>query len=300
MGMRITDLGLSNARSGWISSGRTKVAEAEQAIGSGRQINLPSDNPSASARLLRHEVRLQRVTQYQRNAENARLWTATADQALQSASNNLGRAKTLAVQAGNDTLGPVANKALSADIRALADGMLTIANTKAAGRSLFAGTSDATDAYDPSGAYLGDAGAVRRSVDTNETIEIGGTGPDIFGAANPGDPMNGSVFEALHALADAVEADDNAQVRLGIEAIDVAASRVGSAQGRIGAIGQQLDAAEVRHGGERLAVEANVSAIRDTDIADAIIRLRSAEAGYEATLSATARGMSRSLLDFLR
>ncbi len=75
---------------------------------------------------------------------------------------------------------------------------------------------------------------------------------------------------------------------------------MGTAQGRVGAISQQLDAAELRHSGERLSVESTVSKLRDTDVAEAIIRLRSAEAGYEATLSATARGVSVSLLDFLR
>lgn len=300
MGLRITNLGTANARRTWIADSRSKLAESERAIATGRRLNRASDDPAASTRLLRHDMRLQRITQYQRNSDNARLWTGAADQTLQSAANNLGRAKTLAVQAGNDTLGPIENGALASDIRAIADELLTIANTKASGRAIFAGTADTSDAYDVNGVYLGDNGVVQRTIDTNETVDVGSTGPAVFGTSNPGDPMNGSVFEALNALADAVEADDNALVRLGIEAVDVATARIGSAQGRIGAVSQQLDAADFRHGGERLAVEGSVSEIRDTDIADAIIRLRSAEASYEATLSATARGLSRSLLDFLR
>lgn len=300
MALRITDLGLANARAGWISAGRSKAASSERAIASGRQINQPSDDPSSASRLMRHDTRLQRVNQYQRNTDNARLWVGSADQALQSAANNLGRAKTLAVQAGNDTLGPVENAALATDIRAIADGLLAIANTKASGRPIFAGTADTPEAYDATGAYLGDAGTIVRSVDTNETVEVGHTGPVVFGVSNPGDPMNGTVFEALWALADAVEIGDNAVVRAGIEAVDLATDRVGEAQGRVGATSQQIDAAEFRHGGEKLAVEGYVSQIRDTDVAEAIIRLRSAEASYEATLSATARGLSSSLLDFLR
>ena len=77
-------------------------------------------------------------------------------------------------------------------------------------------------------------------------------------------------------------------------------ARVGSAQGRIGAVSRQLEAADFRQTGEQLAVETDVSKIRDTDLTEAIIRLRSAEASYQATLAATARGISVSLLDFLR
>jgi flagellar hook-associated protein 3 FlgL len=276
------------------------LAEAERAISTGRQLNQPSDNPTAATQLLRHQVRLDRIGQYRRNADNARLWISAADEALQSAANNMGRAKTLAVQAGNDTLGPVENGALAADIRAIADELLAVANAKASGRVIFAGTADTPLAYDTNGNYLGDTGAVERTIDVDEVVRVGSPGPDVFGVANPGDPMNGSVFEVLNALADAVEADDPVQVRAGITAINAATARIGQTQGVTGAISQQLDAADFRHGGEELAVQADVSGIRDTDIAEAVIRLRSAEVSYEATLSATARGISRSLLDFLR
>ncbi|MGB5760575.1 MAG: flagellar hook-associated protein FlgL [Acidimicrobiales bacterium] len=300
MGLRITDQGLANARIGWISAGRTKLAEQERAISSGVQLEQPSDDPAAAAQLMRHDIRLQRITQYQRNANNAKLWVASADSALLAVSNNLNRAKTLGVQAGNDILGGVENAALAADIRAVAAEIRTSANTKVSGRAIFAGTADTPDAYDTADTYMGDAGVVELTIDTGESVVIGSSGPDVFGVSNGGDPMNGSVFEVLNALADAVEIGDTAAVRTGLEAIDIAATRIGEAQGRVGAISQQLDAAGVRHSGERMAVQSTVSKIRDTDVAEAIIRLRSAEAGYEATLAATARGISSSLLDFLR
>ncbi|MGI9611551.1 MAG: hypothetical protein ACR2QO_01490, partial [Acidimicrobiales bacterium] len=192
------------------------------------------------------------------------------------------------------------NAALASDIRAIADEVLTIANTKVSGRPIFAGTAGTGDAYDQGGNYIGDTGVVSVAIDTAQTVVIGSSGPDVFGVANPGDPMNGTVFEVLEALATAVETGDNVEVRAGIEAIDTASSLIAAAQGRVGAISQALDANTIRHDSERLAVEGTVSKLRDTDLAEGVIRLRSAEAGYEATLAATARGLSRSLLDFLR
>ncbi len=300
MALRITDQGMANSRIDWINQSRARVAEHEHSISSGHTITQPSDDPAATAQILRHDIRLQRIEQYQRNSGHAKLWIGAADGALQAAANNLGRAKTLAVQAGNDTLGAVENAALAADIRAIAAEVRSTANTKVSGRAIFAGTSGTVEAYDGTNTYLGDTGAVELTIDTGETVTIGSDGPSVFGASNAGDPFNGSVFEVLNALADAVEIGDNTNVRAGIEAVDVATARMGTAQGRVGAISQQLDAAELRHSGERLSVESTVSKLRDTDVAEAIIRLRSAEAGYEATLSATARGVSVSLLDFLR
>jgi flagellar hook-associated protein 3 FlgL len=300
MGLRITDQGMASSRLAWIGESRSRAAEAEQSLSTGRRMEQPSDDPAAATQLMRHTARLQRIDQYARNNGTARLWIDGADAALQSASNGLGRAKTLAVQAGNDTMGSVERAALANDIRAIAEELRTIANTKVSGRSIFSGTSDSPDAYDLSGVYLGDTGTVELDIDTAEAVVIGLPGPDIFGNELPIDPMNGTAFEALNALADAVEIGDNTVIRDGIEAVDTTTARIGSAQGRVGAISKQLDAAAFRHGGEKVAVEADVSKIRDTDMAEAIIRLRSAEASYEATLAATARSLSHSLLDFLR
>jgi flagellar hook-associated protein 3 FlgL len=291
---------MTNSRLSWISDGRARTAEAERSLSTGRRIDQPSDDPAVSTQLMRHTTRLRRIDQFSRNSATARLWIDGADAALQAAANQLGRAKTLAVQAGNDTMGPVERAAIAADIRAIADGLRTIANTKVSGRAIFAGTADATNAYDGAESYLGDARTVELDIDTAETVVIGLPGPEVFGGTNPTDPMNGTAFEALRALADAVEAADTVLIRDGIEAVDSATARVGAGQGRVGATSRQLDAAEFRHGGERLEVGNTVSKLGDTDMAEAIIRLRSAEAGYQATLSATARALSTSLLDFLR
>lgn len=302
MSVRITDLGMMESRMAWMRQGQSRVAAAEQEIATGRRINKPSDNPSESARLMRHDLRLQRVSQFARNNDNAKLWVGTADQALQTGASYLERARTLAVQAGNDTtLGAQESRAIAADVRSIAQGMMAMANTKISGRAIFAGTADSDGAYDATTlAYVGDAGQVTRALDTDETVVVGYHGPDIFGDENPADPMNGNVFEMLGALADAIESGDNTQIRAGIEAVDTAMARVGVVQGRVGAASQQLDAAETRQNAEKLNTEEHISKIRDVDIADAVIRLRSAEVSYEATMSATSRALSRSLLDFIR
>ncbi|MEM8925093.1 MAG: hypothetical protein AAGD35_16430 [Actinomycetota bacterium] len=297
---RITDLGLSNTRMAHIAAGRERLAEVEESIASGKELRRPSQDPPVSARLMRHKDRLRRIEQYQRNNTSAKLWVGAADRALQSAATSLGRAKTLGVQSGNDTLGLTERGALATDIRAISDEIKTLSNVKVSGRPVFAGTADVDQAYDDAGAYIGDLNPVNRTIDSGERVEVGLPGPEVFGTSNPGDPLNGTLFEALEALAVAVETADNAGVLAGIEAIDLATDRAAVAQGRLGAVDRQLVVAEARQGNEQLSVTSSISELQDTDVADAIIRLRSAEAGYQATLAASARGMSTSLLDFLR
>jgi flagellar hook-associated protein 3 FlgL len=295
----VTDLSMANSRVAWINESRSNLARYEQEIATGKRFTRASADPNDATRVLRYDLRLQRVTQFERNGDNAKLWIDTADEALQTAARDLGRARTLAIQSANDTLGAVERRALADDVRSLAAGLRTVANTKVSNRALFAGTADTPEAYDTTGTYVGDSGAVSRTIDTGETVAVSASGPDVFGASNPGDPLNGTIFEMLDALATGIELGDNATIRAGIEAIDDATTLVGVAQGRVGAISQQLDSASIRHSGERYGIESQVTKLRDVDVAEAVIRLRSAEVNFQATLSATSRALGQSLLDFL-
>ena len=300
MSFRITDSRLSHQRTNRIEAGRRKLAKAEEQISTGRRFQRASEQPTDASKLLRHSRRLERVQQFKRNSENGRLWSDTADQALQSISREMTRARTLAVQGANETNGPEQLETIATDIRAIADSLITLSNTKVLGRPVFGGTTDSSDAYATDGTYLGDFGVVRRTIDTGQVVGINSDGPDVFGIASYADPMTGDLFQTIRAMADAVEAGDTAEIRRGMESVDVAANRIASAEGRVGAVSQQLDAIDDRLAGEVISVGERVSKLRDVDLAEAVIRLSSAEASYKATLSATSRGLSISLLDFLR
>ncbi len=300
MSFRITDSRLNHQRTIRIEAGRRKLAKAEEQISTGRRFQRASEQPTDASKLLRHSRRLERVQQFKRNSENGRLWSDTADQALQSVSREMTRARTLAVQGANETNGPEQLQTIATDIRAIADSLITLSNTKVLGRPVFGGTTDSSDAYASDGTYLGDFGVVRRTIDTGQVVGINSDGPDVFGVSSVGDPMTGDLFQTIRAMADAVEAGDTAEIRRGMESVDVAANRIASAEGRVGAVSQQLDAIDDRLAGEVISVGERVSKLRDVDLAEAVIRLSSAEASYKATLSATSRGLSISLLDFLR
>ncbi len=297
---RITDTRLNTQRAQRIEVGRKKLAKAEEQISTGQRFQRPSEQPTDASKLLRHTRRLERVEQFKRNSENGRLWVDTADQALQSISREMTRARTLAVQGANETNGPEQLATIALDIRAIAESLLGLANTKVLGRPVFGGTTDSSDAYASDGSYQGDFGIARRSIDTGQVVEVNSTGPEVFGIADGVDALNGDLFQIINALADAVEAGNTSEIRRGMESVDTAANRIASAEGRIGAVSQQLDSIDDRLGAEVIAVSTRVSQLRDVDLAEAVIRLSSAEASYRATLSATSRGLNTSLLDFLR
>lgn len=297
---RVTTLGSNNLSAEWLRTSSARIAEGQREISTGIRVDRASQAPSESAGLLRNQRSLDRIAQLDRNSTNAKLWLSTADGALTDSVGVLTRARTLAIQGANDTNSPEARAAIAADLREIRRDLLALANTQVNGRPLFAGTAGGPAAYDTAGDFVGDDGRVVRAVTTTDSFAVAATGPEVFGAATPGDPYNGSVFQVLERMAQAVESGDVAGIREGMEATDVAMSRIQSEIGRVGGMTGRLEDIDARNASQRIAVQDQISQVRDVEMTDAIIRLRSAETSHEATLSAVGRSLSRSLLDFLR
>jgi flagellar hook-associated protein 3 FlgL len=297
---RITTLGNTTAMRDVIAASQERLAEAQDQIATGVRFTRSSEAPSDAAAYLRNQRSLDRLSQLSRNSSNARLWLDTTDTALRDAVDSTTRARTLGVQGANDTNSPEARRAIAANLRSIAKEMISLSNTVVNGRPIFAGTADATLAYDAAGNYQGDGGQVVRAVTPNDSFTVASNGPAVFGVPNGADPYNGTAFQAINELADAVEAGDAARIRTGIEAMDSVTSRIQAETGRIGGLAARLDEIDARNQDSQIATQSQISDVRDVDMAEAILRLKSAETSYEATLSTAARSMSRSLLDFLR
>lgn len=297
---RITTLGTNTAMREIIVASQERLAEAQEQIATGVRFTRSSEAPSDAAAYLRNQRSLDRLSQLSRNSSNARLWLDTTDTALRDAVDSTTRARTLGVQGANDVNSPEARSAIAANLRSIAKEMITLSNTVVNGRPIFAGTADTTLAYDAAGNYQGDGGQVIRAVTPNDSFTVAANGPAVFGVPNGADPYNGSAFQAINELADAVEAGDAARIRTGIEAMDTVMSRIQAETGRIGGLAARLDEIDARNQDSQISTQSQISDVRDVDMAEAILRLKSAETSYEATLSAAGRSMSRSLLDFLR
>src|SRR3546814_2133170 len=57
--------------------------------------------------------------------------------------------------------------------------MIGVANTKHLGRPLFGGTTGTDQAFDPNGTYIGDDGAIERTVMDGLTVQVNVTGEQV-------------------------------------------------------------------------------------------------------------------------
>lgn len=283
-----------------LATAQKALLRSQGRLSSGKELERASDSPARALAALDHRGMLRRTEQLQRNATDARGWLVAADTALTSGVEELTRARTLVISATSGAADPNSLKAVADELRTLREGMVQLANSQYLNRPIFAGNAAVDAAYDPSGVYQGDGGAVLRPVAESVTLQVNRTGPAVFGASNPGDPMNGNVFEMLDAVIAAVEAGDPAAMATGLDRLDAATDRMEAGQVELGARARQVEDVAARTEILNLDRRQALSEVEDVDVAQALIDVRAREFTYQAALSSAATVMRTSLLDFLR
>lgn len=297
---RVTSFSASTLMlSNLFDSQRALIATQRQ-IASGKKVQKASDGPAEAVASLDTRSTLRRSAQLDRNANRAKEWLQAADQSTQSVVDGINQARGLLVQANSGALDAPSRQAIANQLLSLRDSLLGTSNTSVLGRPIFSGTAAGASAYDSTGAYLGDAGGVALPVSPGVTVRVSRTGPEVFGASNPGDPANGDLFQMLTSLAASVSSNSTPAMANGMNSLDAASTRVQGVQVELGSRLNQIE--DLRNAATGLDNELTsfVSQMEDIDYAEAAIALKSQEAAYQAALQVTAKIIQPSLLDFLR
>lgn len=273
----------------------TKMSGLQAQMSSGKRITKPSDDPAGTSTALSMRAEQRAYTQYSRNVDDGLGWLSTADTALQSAVTQLHRARDLTVQSGSGALTAAGREALATEIESVRDGMLAAANTSYQGRNVFAGTSDAAQAFasGPGYAWTGTAGgAVDRRVSPETTVRADADGSAAFG--------NGSA--SVFALLDLIAADVRAGADVGprLTEIDTAMNTMLGELSGVGARTNRLTAAQSTISQKLQVLQIGISDVEDVDLTAAIVDLQSQEVAYQGALGATARVLQPTLMDYLR
>jgi flagellar hook-associated protein 3 FlgL len=278
-----------------------RMSKTNSTISSGKIYRLPSDDPMALTHALGLRSSISDSEQYQRNMNYAQGWTTATETALSQMQDRLLRARTLAVQAANDSQNALSRQAIAAEVKTILEEVTALGNTKLGERYVLAGTQ--TRGYGPGEApfvleedgsvtYNGNTGGI--SVDTASGLKqkINLDGHTAL--------VQSGIFETLDLLYDGLMANSRADVEVALGDIDNA---MGHLQGQMSAIGAQsntLDAKQENADALILANREHLSAIEDTDIIQAATDLTTQETNYQAALAAAARIMNLSLVDYIR
>src|SRR5918911_2349711 len=230
--MRITPQMIVDSTLSHIETNQNRIEQLQNQITSGSRIAKPSDDPIGVARALNLQDSIAQSEQYQRNIDQATSWLNTTDSAMQSVSDAMNRARELAMQAANDTLGAPDRAAIQAEITQLQQHVLDLAHAKYGAYYLFAGTrSDqpgyvqAADSTTTPGAYQGNNAQILRELAPGTTMGVNADAQLTF------DP----VFKAMSTLQLGLTANNSTAIRSSLAEFDTALDAVNAQRAGIGA-----------------------------------------------------------------
>jgi len=293
--MRIPDRVLSDTVRNDLNNNLANLTGVEQTLSTGHRINAPSDDPAGTAAVLRYSNDIDLNDQYTRTAGAAKSRLDAADTALSSLSDIMQRVRELTVQAGSGALAGTDLTAIGTELNQLLGQAVQIGNTNVGGQYLFAGTMTTTSPFTAAGAvppsvtFNGDSNPINLPTGQATTTRVNVDGNATFMP----------VLNAIINIRDAVNSGNTAGIQTALTPIDTAIDGVLQARGTIGATTNGLDALTDRLGNETTSLKGQRSLVQDTDIADAVVKLNTAQNVYQAALGAAVKAIQPSLIDFL-
>jgi flagellar hook-associated protein 3 FlgL len=274
--------------------GLGRLSTAQEKLSTGRVINRPSDSPTGTNDAMRLRADLAANAQYSRNADDGTSWLDRADATMQSMSDSVRRARDLIVQgASTGSAGTDARTALAAELSQIRAGLIDEANTTHLGRPLFGGTTVGPQAYNASGAYVGDTNSINRTVGKGVSVPVNVTGPAAFSSGT--DDLFTVLSDAIDQLQNNPSAVSGTLTRL-----DAVSGSMRNALADIGTRASRIDTATSALASSKLDNTKSLSDVENVDVASAIVDLQMQEVAYQAALGATSRVLQPTLLDFLR
>jgi flagellar hook-associated protein 3 FlgL len=267
-------------------------------ISSGLAITKPSDNPSGAVQVMSYNADITRLGQYQTNANDGLAWLGSADNVLSSVSSQLQRVQQLAQQGSNGTTDAAGRVAVANEVDSIKQTLLADANTTYLGRPIFGGTTGGSVAYDSSGNYVGDTGAVTRTLAPGTSVQVNVLGTTAFGTGAS------NVFAVLTQLSSDLRSANPANLAAvgttDLTAVQSSMTTLQNAQATVGSQYNEIQSLQTQALARQTTLTAAKSSVADLDLAKAETQLSTQQLTYQAALEATSRVLSLSLSDFLK
>jgi flagellar hook-associated protein 3 FlgL len=294
--MRITQGMIADGVLRNVEANQSRIEQLQGQLTSGSRLTRPSDDPIGVARALGFQEALTQTDQYLANIDQASGWLNTTDNALDSLTNVLQRARELAVQASSDTTSADDRIAINSEVKQLQEHVLNLAQAKYGASYLFSGTATDKPGYikaqgsAAAGAWEGNPNKIVREISPGVTMDVNTDAQAVF------DP----VFAALDGLQNGLAANSASTVQASMDAFDSALTSVLTVRSQIGAKVNRLEFLGQRLNDVKVNTASLLSNVKDVDMAQAITSFSMAQSVYQASLKAGAQAMQPSLLDYLR
>jgi flagellar hook-associated protein 3 FlgL len=167
---------------------QAKLSKLQEQISTGVRLTKPSDDPSASTRVLELEQSLSLINQYQSNISSAENRLELEEGTLSGLDNLVVRVRELAIQANNASLDDVALRAIGIQIDERMNELMSLANSRDNnGEYLFAGFQNRTEPFTETQTgslqhvvFNGDQGQRLMQISETRQVAVDDSGKSLF------------------------------------------------------------------------------------------------------------------------
>jgi len=286
--MRVTDNTrlLNVLRNNAVSAKRLTLASRRASAGA--KVISPSDDPVAFGTSVRRGSTIANIASRTSVARAAADDLTVTEGALNSATDLLAQARSLAVQGANDALSPTDRAALATSVDGIREQLLGLANTRGAQGYVFGGSRTDTPPFDATGAFVGNDTVLRVPVTDGVGVKKNVSGAKAFTAAGGID-----VFTQLAALSTALTTNNVAGVRTGIDDMQTGYDQAVAVQVDAGLSMERLrSSADVLDTASLAVSQANSRDIGADDLAGLATELAAASNSYTQSLDVTKKLLS--------
>ena len=284
-----------------VAKAKDNNARSMEEASSMKAIRDIADDPVGLTRALRYRDQISSQDQHVKNIELSKGYLETSEQAVSSITDNLIRAKELAIGMANDTNNAGSRDAASREVREIIDEIVMLANSNYNGRFVFGGYRNQSPPITPDGNYIGDDGKIFVEVAPGKFSQINVTARDLF-TPDSEEQQDGHVnmIHSLQRVYDALVSNDKHDIQRSLTEIEFHLDKVTSYQATIGGMWNSINNTQTRIGRESESAKARLSNIMDSDAFAVMSDFKKTETILQSTLMAANKVLQPSLLNFLQ
>ncbi|WP_201002387.1 flagellar hook-associated protein FlgL [Paenibacillus glycanilyticus] len=319
MALRVTQRMMSSQMLGNITNNLNSMNKLQNQLATGKAINKPSDDPVGITFALRYRGEIASNDQYKDNADATMSSLEYMDTTIGQATDIVQRFRELIVKGANGTLEQTSMTAIQTEVSQLYNQMVEIGNGQFNGKQMFNGEQTGVKPYSTIGldqaldplavppqtkafSNQTDTGSIKYELSPGMTMDVNITGNDVFGkpVTDPNDTNSDNLFQLMHRAYDMLGSGDQTGLSSLLSQIDTRMNTMLTARAQIGARVNRVEIVQGRLSDVDVNLQQMQQKVEDVDMAEAITNITTLENVYQASLSAGAKIIQPSLVDFLR
>ncbi len=283
-----------------------RILGLQEQMSTGQTVNRPSDNPMAARRAVDAQSVLAQNKQYLTNISSISPYLTETETAVTTVENFRQRAYELTLQGLNDTNGQTQRNQIALEINSILEDVLSQSNYNSNGRYVFGGTRTATVPFTATRnangeitavAFEGNTETFEVEIAAKNRIKVNENGQTVF-LQTSGSSVD--IFQTLINIRDNLRAGGTAALQTDLQNLVNAQDQLMVAVSRLGATQSRVETMDANLRDINTQLQEVISDNLDADYADVVVNLNSQSNAYQASLSAAARVIQPSLLDYIR